>query len=580
MKDISKSNSQEVTREEMKVDLLIVGGGIAGLSAAYHYQQKVQQHNEQIHAGKRSGEPLSDPMIVVLEKGSEVGAHSLSGAVMDTCALEEMIPDFDQKGAPLKCKVLKDQLYYFTEQKAWRFPFVPPALSNKGKRITSLSQFNRWLSTQCEQKGVNIFPGFSAIEVLYENDQVIGVRTGDKGLDKAGKPKANFESGMLIKSPLTVFADGTRSPLFKQVIDKLNLQKGKNPTVFEEGVKEVLQLPKGSVEPGQVFHTMGYPLQRGMGGTFIYTIPGDRVLLGLVVYLDSPDPLMDPHRHLQQLKQHPWLQKKLQGAKVIAYGGKTLPAGGWHSMSQPYGAGFLACGDTVSMVNVKRLKGLHLAMKSGMLAAETALEAKVSNNYTAEKLSSYFEKIQKSFIKKELYRVRNFHAILNKGFWRSLPRMAMQDMTLGRGLGRDPIPISKDKDTTQAIHHIWGQKKETHQAIILSGPKEDGKLFWSKLSSVYMTGTQHDENSPNHLHLKAAHVCRDQCSEKYQSPCTHFCPAQVYEMVPSPTHKMKKELQINYTNCIHCQACDIKCPYGNIDWNLPEGGGGPQYRET
>ena len=576
---MTQPSHQNIVREEMEVDLLVVGGGIAGLSAAYHYQQKVQQHNEQVKAGRISGEPLPDPMIVILEKGATVGAHSLSGAVIDTVALEEMIPDFEQKGAPLKCKVLKDSLYYLTEKRAWPFPFVPPSLSNKGKRITSLSQFNRWLSNQCEQKGINVFPGFSAVEILYEGDQVVGVRTGDKGLDKAGQPKANFEAGMLIKSPLTVFADGTRSPLFKQVIHKLGLQKGKNPTVFEEGVKEVLQLPKGSIEPGQVFHTMGYPLQRGMGGTFLYTIPGDRVLLGLVVYLDTPDPLMDPHRHLQQLKEHPWLRKKLQGAKVIAYGGKALPSGGWHSMSRPYGAGFLACGDTVSMVNVKRLKGLHLAMKSGMLAAETALEAKLSNNYTTEKLSSYFEKIQKSFIKKELYRIRNFHTTLNKGFWRSLPSMALQDITLGRGLGRDPVPISQDKDTTQALHQVWGPNPKKHQAV-LSGPKEDGKFFWSKLSSVSMTGTQHDEDSPNHLHLKSPNVCRDQCSKKYQSPCTHFCPAHVYEMIPSLENKGKKDLQINYTNCIHCQTCDIKCPYDNIDWNLPEGGGGPQYQET
>ena len=589
------SQKQEIKREEMEVDLLIVGGGVAGLSAAYHYRQKVKQHNEQVRSGKSKGEEIPDPMVVVLEKGKEIGAHSLSGAVLDTTALEEMIPDFDKKGAPLKCKVVKDKLYYLTDKKAWAFPFTPPSLSNKGKRITSISQFNRWLSQQCEQEGVHIFPSFSAVEVLYEkyenqNDEsprayreakVVGLRTGDKGIDKEGNLKANFEPGMEIKSKLTLFADGTRSPIFKQVIHKLNLQKGKNPTVFEEGVKEILQLPKGSVEPGHVFHTMGYPLKKGMGGTFIYTLPGDRIILGLVVYLDSPDPLLDPHRHLQELKSHPWLQKKLQGAKVIAYGGKTLPAGGWHSMSRPYGHGFMACGDTVSMVNVKRLKGIHLAMKSGMLAAETALEAKLANDYSAEKLSAYFEKIQKSFIKKELYTIRNFHAALSKGFWRSLPNMALQDMTLGRGLGRDPVPLPQDKDTTQDIHQAFGKKATSLQPFPQpETAKKDGVLFFDKLSSVYMTGTLHDENSPNHLHLKMGNICRETCWEKYRSPCTHFCPAHVYEMIPSSTHEGKKDLKINYTNCIHCQTCDIKCPYDNIDWNLPEGGGGPQYQET
>ncbi len=566
-----------IQRETMEVDVLIVGGGAAGLSCALHLQNQIQKHNEDVAAGKASGEPIPEKMIVVLEKGAEIGAHSFSGAVLNPTALQELMPDFKEQGCPLDTPVKKDAVYYLGTDFSFKLPLTPPPFHNIGKYIISLSKFNRWLGSKCEAKGINIFPGFAAVEVLYEGNKIVGVRTGDKGLDKAGQPKANFEAGLILKSKLVVFAEGTRGSLFKQVSQKLDLRKGKNPEVFEEGVKEIIQMPPGTVEAGHVTHTMGFPLRKSIGGTFIYTLPNDQIILGLVAYLDTNDPLLDPHRELQKLKTHPFIAKMIEGGKVISYGGKTLPAGGWYSMPQLYGDGFVVCGDSASMVDVQKLKGIHLAMKSGMLAAETAFLGIVKNDFSAATTRSYEEKIHASFIKKELYRVRNFHQTLSKGLLASLPLIALQEISGGRGL-QDAMACHEDAKTTDKVVDVWGPEGLLQPENRL--PQPDGKLFFDKLSSVYLTGTLHDEDSPNHLKLRDGNICRDVCEPEYKSPCNLFCPASVYEMVPSAKDPQKKDLLINYTNCIHCKTCDIKCPFENIDWTPPEGGGGPRYTEV
>ncbi len=566
-----------IQRETMDVDVLIVGGGAAGLSCALHLQNQIAQHNEAVASGKKSGEQIPEQMIVVLEKGSEIGAHSLSGAVLNPSALRELVPDFIEQGCPIESDVRKDAVYYLGEESSFKLPITPPPFHNVGNKIVSLSKFNRWLGTQCESKGINIFPGFAAVEALYEGNKIVGVRTGDKGLDKNGNPKANFEAGLILKSKLVIFAEGTRGSLFKQVSKKLDLRKGKNAEVFEEGVKEVIQMPAGTVEAGQVIHTMGFPLKKSIGGTFIYTIPGDKIILGLVAYLDSEDPLLDPHRELQKLKTHPFIANMIKGGKVVAYGGKTLPAGGWYSMPKLYGDGFVVCGDSASMVDVQKLKGIHLAMKSGMLAAETALEVITKGDASEAVTSGYEKKVHDSFVKKELYRVRNFHQTLSKGLLASLPLIGLQELTGGRGLV-DNMPTHEDAKTTHKALDVWGP--EPMKAAANTLPKVDNHLFFDKLSSVYLTGTMHDEDSPNHLKLQNGDICRTVCEPEYKSPCTHFCPASVYEMLPSKKEAGKMDLQINYTNCIHCKTCDIKCPFENIDWTPPEGGGGPKYTEV
>lgn len=567
-----------VTREEMDVDVLIVGGGAAGLSCAYKLATDIEKYNAAIDAGTLQAEKIPEQMIVVLEKGSEVGAHSFSGAVLNPSALKELIPNFQELGCPLDSEVKADAVYYLSQKSAFKLPMTPPPFHNVGNYIISLSKYNRWLATQCEAKGINIFPGFAAVEALYDGDKIVGVRTGDKGRDKNGVPKPNFEPGLILKAKTTVFADGTRGSLFKQVSKKLNLRAGKNTEVFEEGVKEIIQMPAGTVEAGKVVHTLGFPLHKSIGGTFIYTIPGDKIVLGIVAYLDSKDPLLDPHRELQKLKTHPFISNMIKGGKVVAYGGKTLPAGGWYSMPKLYGNGFMVCGDSASMVDVQKLKGIHLAMKSGMLAAEVALDAIKKQDSSESTLKAYEDRVKDSFIKKELYRVRNFHQTLSKGVFASLPLIALQEITGGRGLFDNMKVEHTDAKSTHTVKEVWGSDQVAADEMKL--PLADGQLMFDKLGSVYLTGTSHDEDSPNHLKLQNGDICRTVCKPQYESPCTLFCPAKVYEMLPSAAAAGQYDLQINYTNCIHCQTCDIKCPFENINWTVPEGGGGPKYTET
>ncbi|WP_413585081.1 4Fe-4S dicluster domain-containing protein [Bdellovibrio sp. HCB274] len=568
-----------VTRETMDCDVLIVGGGSAGLSCALRLQDQINKHNEDVASGAKQGQPIPDQMIVVIEKASEIGAHSFSGAVLNPAALRELVPNFKDEGCPIDSEVKKDAVYYLGTDYSFKMPITPPPFHNEGNYIISASKLNRWLATKCEEKGINIFPGFAAVEALYEGNKIVGVRTGDKGRDKNGNPKGNFEPGLILKSKVTVFAEGTRGSLFKKVSEKLNLREGKNPEVFEEGVKEIIQMPKGSVEAGQVIHTMGFPLSKSIGGTFIYTLPEDKIIVGLVAYLDTNDPLLDPHRELQKLKTHPFMQSMLKGGKVIAYGGKTLPAGGWYSMPKLYGDGWMVVGDSASMVDVKKLKGIHLAMKAGMSAADTIIDGLIQGAEFNESVTKGYEaRIENSFVKKDLWAVRNFHQALSKGVLEGMPHIAMQEITGGRGF-QDPMPLDHtDAQTTNKVVEVWGPNGFEEQLGEL--PKPDGELFFDKLSSVYLTGTMHDEDSPNHLILKDGDICRSVCEPQYKSPCNHFCPASVYEMVPSTKEAGKKELQINYTNCIHCKTCDIKCPFENIEWTVPEGGGGPQYREV
>lgn len=567
---------QNVTREEMEVDVLIVGGGAAGLSAAIQLQKLVKARNEAVANGSQAGPAPGDLMVAVIDKAGEIGGHAVSGAVLNPSALTELIPDFREQGCPIECVVEHDEVHYLGRSYNVKAPVTPPPFKNEGNFLISLSKFNRWLGTQAEAAGVNIFSGFAGVEALYnEQGAVVGVRTGDKGLDKEGKPKSNFEAGMLLKAKVTIFAEGTRGSLFQKVAERLKLFEGKNPDSYEEGVKEVIQCPPGTVKAGQVIHTLGFPLTKTVGGTFIYTLPNDQIVVGLVGYLDTHDPLFDPHRELQRLKTHPFVMNMIKGGKVIAYGGKTLPAGGWFSMPKLYHDGMLVCGDTAMMVDVKKLKGIHLAMKSGMLAAETVLDALVRQDYSSATLKGYADRIESSFVKKELWATRNFHQTLSMGVVKSAPFLALQEITGGRGLV-DNMQSQPDWITTEPLIEMWGAKGWEDDDVQL--PKPDGVLFFDKLSSVYLTGTSHDEDSPNHLLVANTDVCRDVCYEKYRSPCNHFCPAAVYEMVPDANGK--HGLHVNYTNCIHCKTCDIKCPADNISWTVPEGGGGPKYKET
>ena len=565
-------------RESMDADVVVIGGGVAGLSMAIHFQKLVLKHNEQ------NNQKL-EPTILVLEKGSQIGAHSFSGAVLNPCALKEFLEPQEISEALSAClatPVEKEAVYYLGTHYKIKFPFLPPPLKNKGYHIISLSLLNKWLGQKAEELGIHILPGFAATEVLYEDNKVVGVRTGDRGRDKKGLEKSNFEMGMDLKAKITIFAEGPRGSLFRKLASHLQLREGKAPDTYSEGVKEIIQMPKGSTPAGQVIHTLGYPLRESVGGTFIYTLKEDRIVIGLVGYLGTQDPLFDPHRELQKLKKHPFIYQMIKGGEVIEYGGRVIPAGGWSSMPKLYHDGMMVVGDSGGMVDDQKLKGIHLAMKSGVLSAQTAFESLINNDFSKNSLKLYEDRVMKSYIQKELYRVRHFHHTLNKGLFLSAPLLLLQHLMKGHALIKSLV--KKDFKTTAPILDIWGVEKEKHIENQL--PPPDGKLFFDKLSSVYLTGTAHEEDSPNHLLLQDGRICQDVCYEKFNSPCHFFCPANVYEMLPEEkTNHLgqkitKKKLKINYTNCIHCKACDIKCPFDNILWTSPEGGGGPNYQNT
>lgn len=555
-------------REVMEVDILFVGAGAASLAGALRLQQLIEAHNARV-AQSGEGSTLS-PMIAVVEKGSEVGAHSLSGAVLDPIALEELIPDFESKGCPIEKRVEAEDVYFLTQKHALRFPVTPPPLKNHGHPIVSLARFNRWLGGLVEAAGVNVFAGFAGVEILEENGNVVGIRTGDKGIDRHGQRKANFEPGIDLRAKLTIFGDGPRGFLSKQLIAKHALLDGKEMQVFETGVKEVFELPAGRADVGRIIHTMGFPFKAdSVGGTFIYTMADNLVAVGLVTPLDYRDPFINPHEQLQQFKEHPTIRKFLAGGKSVYYGAKVISAGGYHSIPKLYTNGALLIGEAASLVDMARLKGIHLAMKSGMLAAETAFNALVADNYSAHALAPYEQAVYDSYIGKQLYKVRNFHRAMSLGLPRALMHVGLQQVTGGADI-LGPAPKKEDRYALSSVAEYYGVDIE------LPPPRTyDGREFLDKLQDVYLSGTMHGEDQPSHLLVLDTKICYDTCVSKFRYPCNRFCPANVYEMVANDAGTLR--LQVNFANCVHCQTCDIKCPLDNIRWTPPEGGQGPNY---
>jgi electron-transferring-flavoprotein dehydrogenase len=549
-------------RETLEVDILIVGGGPAGMSAALRLAQLQKESG---------GEPLA---IAVLEKAREAGAHMLSGAVLDPSALHALVPDFKEKGAPLATEVHHDSVYYLTRSSKLRFPITPPPLQNHGNYIISLNRFVKWLSGLVEAEGIDVFTGFPATEVLYENGAVAGVRTGDRGIGKHGETKPNFEPGVDIRAKVTILADGVRGNLTKALVRRLALDAERAPQLYAIGIKELWEVPEGRVAPGTVIHTMGYPLRmEEFGGGFLYAMPNGVLSVGFVTGLDYKDPMFDPHVRFQHYKRHPLISELLAGGQMVRYGAKAIPEGGWYTIPRVHADGVLIAGDAGGFLNSLRFKGIHLAMRTGMLAAETAFAAVRANDVSASKLKSYSDAIASGDVRKELYPVRNVHQSFTYGL---IPGVMYSGFSLVTGgwWVRDPMPAHAGYARMSTIADYYKDGRPDPDAT-MNPARIDRQLTFDRLTNVHFSGTRHPEDQPSHLIVHDADICRTRCREEYGNPCTRFCPANVYEMVDAGDGT--KRLQINPSNCVHCKTCDIMDPYQVIDWVPPEGGGGPQY---
>jgi electron-transferring-flavoprotein dehydrogenase len=550
-------------REKIDFDVLFVGGGPASLAGAIKLMQIAKKKNMNLE-------------VALIEKGAEIGSHALSGAVLNPVALKELIPDFLEKQCPIEATVTQDEFYFLTPKKQYRIPIIPRYMHNKGFFIISLSKFTRWLGNIAEDLGINIFPGFAGKEVLYAKNQKIitGVRTGDKGLGKDGKPKSNFEPGIDLMAKVTVFGEGARGNLIQDISQKLNLFSGKMPQVFETGIKEVIQLPEDNYftsSRGNEIHTLGYPLGLNTpGGGFIYEIKDNKVALGFLTGLSYEDSGLDIYDEFIKFKQHPFLAGILKDGKVLEQGARTVSTGGYFTIPELAVGGGVFVGGSAAMQNTPGLKGIHVSMKSGMLAAEAIINAFEKNNFTRKTLGVYHDLFEKSWAKKEIFEVRNFSQALSKKGLIKFIHLGAQYVTKGRGV-YDNMPIEQDYKTLKPVMGSDGDIRTAPEKKTL-----DGVLYVDKLTGVYLSKTMHREDQPSHIIIHDRDLCVTDCFKTFRCPCTRFCPGDVYEIETDQKTSLRR-IKLNPSNCLHCKTCDIKDPYRNITWTCPEGGEGPGY---
>ena len=539
-------------REVMEYDVLVVGAGPSGLSAAIRLKQLANE----------AGQELS---VCVIEKGSEVGAHLLSGAVFEPHALDELIPDWKDRGAPLTTPAREDHFVFLTATKAHKFPVTPPQMNNHGNFIISLGNLARWMAAQAEELGVEIYPGFAAAEVLYdETGAVKGVATGDMGIGKDGEHTANYTPGMELHARQTIFAEGCRGSLTKTLFETFNLRDGVDPQTYGIGIKELWEIDPAKSKPGLIVHTIGWPMDASTyGGSWLYHMDGNLVSVGFVVGLDYANPHLSPFEEFQRYKTHPAIRPTFEGGRRIAYGARALSEGGFQSIPKLTFPGGLIVGDAAGFLNVPKIKGNHTAMKSGMVAAEAVYEH-LTGGGDGREATAYPERLKASWVWSELHAVRNIRPGFQKGLWAGLANAAFETAVKGKS----PWTLHHHADHTTL--------KKAGEAPKIVYPKPDGVVSFDRLSSVYLSNTNHEENQPAHLTLRDAETPIRVNLDLYDAPETRYCPAGVYEIVRAEDGTNPR-LQINAQNCVHCKTCDIKDPTQNINWVVPEGGGGPNY---
>jgi len=547
-----RSTSEERSADDF--DVVIVGGGPSGLSTAIRLKQL---------AGDR------DLRVALIEKGSEIGAHILSGAIIQPTSLNELIPDWKEREAPLFTPVKEDHLYFLTESGRVPLPTWGTPLQNHGNYIISLGQLCAWLGKQAEEMGIEIYPGIAGSEVLYDEDgTVVGIATGDVGIGKTGKRTANFQPGMELRSKFTIFAEGCRGSLTKQLVEHFNLRSECQFPTYGIGIKELWEVNPSNHHEGRVIHTMGWPLSSSIyGGSFMYHLKNNMVSIGFVVGLDYKNPYLNPYREFQRFKHHPLIKETLEGGSCVKYGARALSEGGLQSLPKLFFPGGALVGDTAGFLNVPKLKGIHNSMKSGILCAESLWEKIQTENETEKSpilLSNYPEKIKSSWLYQDLYKARNVRpAFSNYGMLGGLIYSGLDFLLKGR------MPTLSHKEPD----HDATEKATKWKPI--DYPKPDGKISFDLLTNVSRSGTNHNEEQPAHLRLRNSEIPVKTNLAEYAGPESRYCPAGVYEFVEGENGQQK--LQINFSNCVHCKTCDIKDPKQNIDWTPPEGGGGPIY---